>query len=172
GTVLYAGTDYDQTALDQLGRLPQDDGSRVYFEADRRGKIAGIEVEAATRLTLTSGKPRNVLGNSDIGIVQLIPRGGDGNWPMISQANVRLGARFHGYDVTLEVFNMFDRRQATTFDEVYTNAPARPVVGGSAEDLVFLKDDFGRPVVVRKGYNLPLTFQAPPSIVLGVHHAF
>jgi len=171
--VLYAGSDYDSTYLNQYGALPTDYGGRFYFEVDRTSKLSrDVTFDVAMRMTVASGKPRDVLANTDTGIIQLLPRGSAGRWPLTSQANLRVGITVKRLQVTLDVFNLFDRQQAQTFDEVYTNAFVRPIVGGTQEDLVFLRDEAGTPVTVRKAYNLPLSFQPAPSIVLGVRHSF
>ena len=42
GAVLYAGSDFDTTTVNQAGRLPTDIGSRVYIEGTRRGHIGSL----------------------------------------------------------------------------------------------------------------------------------
>jgi hypothetical protein len=173
GAVLYSGSDFDFTALNQLGRLPTDGGHRLYVEGTRLGTLLGIPVNLATRFTLNSGKPRNVLANSDFGIVEMLPRGSAGTWPLITQTNVRLGARWQGIDFTLDVFNVFYRQQATLFDEVYTTASGvTPITGGDERDLIFAKNDIGQPITRRRGYNLPFAFQPVTSFVLGAKRSF
>jgi hypothetical protein len=48
----------------------------------------------------------------------------------------------------------------------------RPIEGGSYADLVFLKTDTGQAAHRRTAFQLPLAFQAPLSVSLGVHKAF
>jgi hypothetical protein len=100
---------------------------------------------------------------------------------MLTQANVRLGASWQGFDVTLDVFNLFDQRTLTNLDEVYTDGAVRPIEGGTPEDLVFLKhavvDGSGvtveqRPASRRHTYQVPSAFQSPISAVLGIRRVF
>ncbi len=174
GANLYAGTDWDLDATNLFGRLPTDPGHRVFIEAERRGTLGSVDVAIAPRLSVTSGRPRNILADTELGIVQLLPRGSAGRNPLLTQANVRLSARWRGIDFTLDVFNVFNRREATNLDEVYARGQARPVVNGTFEDLVFLKTEAGTttPAGRRTGFALPTAFQSPLSVVLGVRHVF
>jgi len=173
GAVLYAGTEYDLDATNLVGPLPTDPGSRAFFEFERRGHLAGIEVAAATRLTVQSGKPRDVLADSsELGTIYLLPRGADGREQMLSQANVRLAARWRETDITLDVFDVFDRRIPTATNPIYATGGVAPIVNGTAEDLVFLSDTAGRPAQRDPGFRYPLAYQPPLSALLGIHRAF
>jgi hypothetical protein len=180
GATLYAGTDWDLDATNLYGHLPTDPGHRIAIEADRRSKAFGIDYLLAARLVANSGKPRSVLSDGDLGVVQLLPRGSDGRLPMLSQANVRVGAVIRGVDVMLDVFNAFDRREAVTIGEVYTGGGVRPIVGGTRQDLVFAKDEAcnddgmcsARPAQRRSTFGLPTSFQSPRAFVLGVRHSW
>ncbi|MEO8705177.1 MAG: hypothetical protein ABI867_34345 [Kofleriaceae bacterium] len=179
GTTLYAGTDWDLDASNLYGRLPTDPGHRVAIEGERRGSIAGIDFAASTRLTVASGKPQNVFGDSDLGPVHLLPRGSLGRDPLLTQVTARLAARWRGIDFTLDIFNALDRREPTSRGEFYTGDSVRPIIGGSYEDLIFAKNETCdelscsiNPLQRRASYSLPVTFQAPRSFIVGVHHAF
>jgi len=167
-----AGPDWDLDPSNLYGPLPTSSGGRVFVEAERRGQIGELAVSVATRLTVASGRPRSVLADGDAGIVELLPRGSAGNGPPIAQANLRLAARWRGVDVTLDVFNLFDQRAPTNLDEVYTRDAVRPIAGGSASDLVFLRSDSGDPAIRRTAFQLPIAYQSPLSVTLGVHKAF
>lgn len=178
GTILYDGDAFNGTgdaALtsgNEIGRLPTDVGHRVFVEASRRGTLGPVALELGTRLTVSSGRPRSAFADTDIGVISLLERGSIGRGPMLSQANVRLAARWEGFDVTIDVFNAFDRGTSTSVDELYTSDLVRPIEGGSYEDLVFLKSTDGQDVGRRTAFGLPLAFQGPVSAVLGVHRAF
>ncbi|HWU87355.1 MAG TPA: hypothetical protein VN253_08770, partial [Kofleriaceae bacterium] len=172
GQALYAGTDWDVESANYEGRLPTDPGHRVFVEGQRRGRIGPVELAVATRLTAGSGRPRNVLANTDLGIVYLLPRGSAGRGPAITQANVRVAARWRGFDVVLDVFNVFDRQTATNLDEIYSGLTVRPIVGGTESDLVFLKTEGGGDPVRRSAYRLPFAFQPPIAGTMGIHRAF
>lgn len=178
GAILYDGTQFNGTgdailtSGNEMGRLPTDIGHRVFVEADRRGSVGPVQLSVAARLTLASGRPRSVFADTDIGVLALLPRGGAGRGAMLSQANVRVAARWQGFDVTLDVFNAFDRGQATAVDEVYTDAETRAIEGGTYEDLVWAKSTTGREIGRRPAFGFPTAFQIPVSAVLGVHRAF
>lgn len=167
-----AGPDWDVDAANLSGPLPTSPGARMFVEAERRFTLADIGFAVATRLTAGSGRPRNVLASGTDGIVELLPRGSAGNGPVVSQANLRLAARWAGFDFTLDVMNLFDRRTPTNLDEIYTTDTVRPVVGGSASDLVFVKTDSGTPAHRLTSFQLPTAYQPPLSVTLGVHKAF
>jgi hypothetical protein len=172
GQILYQSSDWDVESANYLGPLPTDAGHRVFVEGERRGRLGPVDLGLAARLTVSSGRPRNVLGDSDLGIVYLLPRGTAGRAPAISQANVRASARWRGFDLTLDVFNAFDRERATNFDEVYAGGTVRPIHGGTEADLVFLKTESGAPLVRRSSFRLPFAFQSPIAAALGIHRAF
>jgi hypothetical protein len=172
GAVLYAGSDYDSGTVNLTGPLPTDLGHRLYVEANRHGHLAGLAVGLSTRLTLASGRPRDAIGNTPSGVFELLPRGDNGRGPLLTQANVELAARWRGFDFTLDVFNVFDHRDSTNVDQVYTTDSVHPIDGGSVTDLVFLKNDLGRPATRATGYLLPTAFQSPTTITLGVRRRF
>jgi hypothetical protein len=152
--------------------LPTDPGGRVFVEAERRGRLGTVDVAVATRLAVGSGRPRNALADGLDGIVELLPRGSLDRNPVIGQANLHLAARWRGFSATLDVVNLFDRRDVTNLDEVYTDDAVRPIEGGSYSDLVFLKNDTGAAARRRTAFQLPTAFQTPLSVSLGVHKAF
>lgn len=174
GAVLYAGSDFDTTSVNQLGRLPTDIGHRTYIEAERGGRVGSARLAVAARLTAGSGRPRSVIGESFDGDIYLIPRGSAGRGPAVTQANIRISALWQGFDITLDLFNVFDRRDALTLDERYARGSIQPIDGGTLSDLVFLKTEDGRNAVRRTppSYALGTSFQSPFSAVLGVHRAF
>ena len=180
GVTQLAANEWDLDATNLHGLLPTDPGHRVAIEGERRGRIGSVELAVATRLTVASGRPRNVLADSELGIVQLLPRGSGGRMPTLSQANVRLAARWRRIDFTLDAFNVFDRQEPVTAGEIYADG-TMPIVGGSLEDLVFANSEAcdretggcnGQPVEKRSSFGLPTSFQNPLSLVLGVRHIF
>ncbi|HEX3757684.1 MAG TPA: TonB-dependent receptor [Kofleriaceae bacterium] len=167
-----AGPDWDFDASNLYGPLPTQLGGAMFVEAERRFTLGGVDFAVATRLSAASGRPRNILASGIDGIVELVPRGSAGNHPVVSQANLRLAARWSGVDFTLDVINLFDRRTVTDVDEIYTNDSVRPVIGGSASDLVFLQTVDGTPAHRLTSFQLPTAYQPPLSVTLGVHKAF
>ena len=166
-----ADWDADRTNLD--GALPSDAGGQAFFEAERRATLGTVDLAVATRLAVASGRPRNALGiGADGGLIELLPRGALGRGPVIAQANVRLAARWRATTVTLDVFNVFDRRAVTQVDELYSDDPVRPIAGGAPADLASLQTVTGQDAIRRTAFQRPTAFQAPLSITLGVHRTF
>ena len=170
GPTLLQGPDWDAGAANLDGALPTDAGGQAFFEAERRTMLGELGLAVATRLAVASGRPRNALGLSPGGIIELLPRGALGRGPVIAQANVRLAARWRGTTVTLDVFNVFDRREVTQVDELYSDDLVQPRAGGT--DLASLKTVTGQDAVRRAGFERPTAFQPPLSVTLGVHRAF
>ncbi|MBC7977062.1 MAG: hypothetical protein H7138_18960, partial [Myxococcales bacterium] len=100
------------------------------------------------------------------------PRGAAGRGPVIAQANLRVAARWRGYTATLDLVNVFDRREPLQVDERYTDDPVRPIAGGDVTDLAQLQTSGGQPAARRTAYQLPTAFQAPLSVTLGIHKTF
>ncbi len=172
GTVLYAGDDYDGGSVNLNGRLPADQGHRVFVEGERRGSLVGLPVSAALRLTLGSGRPRDVVADTGAVSYQLLPRGESGRGPMLSQANLRLATRWRDIAITLDIFNLFDRRAATNLDQVYTRDSVLPISGGETRDLIWLHDATGAAAARSRTYGLGTTFQSPVSATLGARRDF
>lgn len=172
GAVLYAGSDFDATTVNLLGRLPNDFGHRTYIEAERSGRIGSMKLAVSTRLTAGSGRPRSAIANSFDGIIYLIPRGTAGRGPVVTQANLRLSALWRGLDITLDVFNVFHRREALGIDELYAEGAVQPIDRGTLSDLVFLKNEDGSEARRNPSYGVGTSYQSPLSVVLGVRHAF
>jgi hypothetical protein len=134
----------DVASNNSYGSLPTDPGGRAFVEAERTGTLGSAAVWIASRMTVGSGTPRNVLASGPDGVVELLPRGSAGRNPVIAQANLRLAARWQGLTTTLDIINLFARREVTNLDETYAD-DSRPIDGGSYEDLVFLKNATGAP---------------------------
>ena len=172
GAVLYAGDDYDTGAVNLNGRLPSDQGHRVFIAGSRLNHLGSLPLRAALRMTLGSGRPRDVVADTNTGTYQLLPRGESGRGPMLSQVNLHLETWWHGVTFTLDVFNLFDRRDPTNLDQVYTQDSVLPVSGGAAGDLIWLRDANGNAATRSRTYGLPTAFQAPVSGTLGARAMF
>jgi hypothetical protein len=172
GAALYNTTDFDLLSVNQNGLLPTDLGQRLYFEAQRHQQIGQVDLSVASRFTVASGRPRDALGDGDAGLVYLIDRGAYGRSPLQTQVNLRIAARYRQVDVTLDLFNLFDRRDATNVDAVYATGALRPIDGGNPEDLVFLRTDDGAIAQRRPAFQTGTAFQAPFYAVLGLHRSF
>lgn len=174
GTTLFDGEEFDtkfSTSTD-MGHLPTEVGHRMYLEAARRGTVGPVTLHVGTRLTLATGRPKSAFAATDVGYFSIIERGTVGRAPLVTQTNVRVGATWRGFDLTLDLFNAFDRDDGTAIDELYTESFVRPIQGGSFDDLVFLKTTSEQPAVRRTAYGLPFAFQSPLSAMLGIRRAF
>jgi hypothetical protein len=171
GVTFLASSDFDITPQNISGHLPSELGHRLYVEAERRGQLGPVQLAFATRLTLASGRPRDAIGDSDDGFIYIIPRGAAGYSPTLTQANMRLAASWRGFDFTLDLINLFDHRDPTNIDTIYSGGAIHPIQGGSYEDLLWLRNDFGQLATRRTTFELGTAFQPPFSAVLGVHHA-
>jgi hypothetical protein len=176
GAALYNSPDFDVTAINQNGLLPTDMGQRLYFEAQRRGQLGPVDLAVATRFTVAAGRPRDAMADGVDGLIYLIDRGEYSRGPLQTQANVRFAATYRRFEVTLDLFNLFDHRDETNIDTVYAGGVLHPIEGGRSEDLVFLRTDDGdtpgRPATRSQSYGTGTAFQAPFSAVLGVHRSF
>ena len=172
GVVLYANDDFDATSAGLLGRLPTDSGHRTYIEGQRSTQAGPVKFSVATRLTVASGKPRNITANGDDGVIYLLPRGSAGRGPVLSQANVRLAATWQGLDITLDLFNVFNHHTATNIEDEYTGGAIHPIDHGSLTDLPFLKTEAGAEARRNPNVGVGTSFQAPFSAFLGLHRAF
>ncbi|MDX2088818.1 MAG: hypothetical protein SFX73_13255 [Kofleriaceae bacterium] len=174
GIILYNGDEFGTgyTANTEYGRLPNDVGQRLYAEGSRRFTFGSVDVQAALRLSLASGRPRSAIAVTDVGPLHIIERGSVGRGEMLATTNARVAASWRGFDLALDVLNVFDRGAASSVDEVYTSSFVRPIDGGRYEDVPFLKTTDGAPPGRRTAYGLPLAFQAPISAVLSLHRQF
>lgn len=158
----------DGAAVNATGALPGDQPHRFFAEAALRGRWRGLAIDGGVRATASSGRPRSVraaVGEQTF----LLPRGAGGRLPAVSQANLHLGARRGSLRLTLDVFNLFDRRGLTAIDEVYGAVAATPIDGGDASDLPFAKTgDGGATLPVNPRYGQATRFQAPSLILLGL----
>ncbi|MCX5741120.1 MAG: TonB-dependent receptor [Proteobacteria bacterium] len=172
GATFYGGADFDTTTTNLFGRLPTDLSHRVFVEARRAGHLAGLPVAASLRLAANSGRPRDALSVSGAGTAFLVPRGSFGRNPILGQANAELTARWQGLDVSLDVFNVFDKRAATAIDDVYTVDAVAPIDHGTAQDLVFARTASGRSPRRSTNFQYGTVFQAPVAATLGIRRAF
>ena len=129
-------------------------------------------MSVAPRFTVATGRPRDALGDGDAGLVYLIERGAYGRAPLQTEVNLRIAASYRQLEITLDLFNLFDRRDATNVDAVYATGALRPIDGGKPEDLVFLRTDDGAAIQRRPAFQTGTAFQAPFAAILGLHRSF
>ena len=170
GLTLYGSSLFDAAPINRTGDLPGDQPSRFFAEVAGRGHAWGLAIDASLRATAASGRPISVRASGGSSPF-LVSRGAAGRLPTVAQTNVHLDARRGRVTVSLDVFNLFDRRGVLAVDEVYTPDDTTPIDGGTLADLVFLKDSLfeGEEPRINRRFGQPTRFQAPVAAYLGVH---
>jgi len=134
----------------------------------------GVRAVAAT------GRPINLLAADDLGErFFLLPRGAGGRLGLVTTTNLHIATTLpRGIELIADVFNLFDQDRPTSVDEVYLGYRTEgllPIIGGSQEDLVFLREQRGGdevPVHRSPSYGLPLSRQPPLTAAIGVRARF
>jgi len=130
------------------GDLPADRPHNLKFDGYYTFDLKGAgEITAGARLRGQSGIPINTLGRHNAYGPResfILPRGEWGRTAFVTQADLRLQySRPVGKDMRLAVYfdlyNVFDNQVETNVDAEYTIERVNPIVGGSKDDLPFLK---------------------------------
>jgi TonB dependent receptor len=173
GNILYASSDYDEVTANSTGVLPSDLGHRFYAELSKQRRFGPVAIEGGARLSLASGRPRSLIGDSGLfGPIYLLPRGTGDRLPALLSTDLRVAARWRGTALSFQVQNLFNREAVTSTDETYASGLYSPIDGGSAADLVFLKDAVGTPARRALAYGTPTSYQLPIVVVLGIESRF
>jgi hypothetical protein len=169
------------------GRLPAD---RPHIL-----KVSGFyrfDLKASGAITLgatvhaQSGKPIELLGSHayyGAHEVFILPRGAGGRSPWVSQADLRVvwGRELPGgmeLSVYVDLLNVINTDATTEVDQVYTNDNVNPIVGGTSEDLKYLKKqdssgaETGEPVTKQVNWRNAASYQDPLTARLGMTLAF
>lgn len=155
GTTYY--TSGELAGAPTTGDLSSDLRHRFFAEVVTSRRVALGDLEIAGRATAASGRP---IGVFDGGGTVIIARGPLGRTPPVTSVNVRVALRRGAFEAGLEIANLFDRRTPTTVDERYTTARVRPIVGGTAADLVFARDEDGAAAPGSPGYGRTTSYTA------------
>jgi outer membrane receptor protein involved in Fe transport len=130
------------------GLLPNDRPHIIkldgYYNFDLRE--AG-NVTTGVRLRAQSGVPVDALGRHyyyGAGESFLIPRGTFGRTDFVTQSDIHVAygrdiAKDMSLEVYFDIFNIFNLETPYAVDESYTNDSSNPIVGGSKDDLAYLK---------------------------------
>jgi hypothetical protein len=130
------------------GPLPQDRPHYIKFDGyyiwdfEENGQLT-----TGIRLRALSGTPMDSLGRHYLyGFDEsyLLPRGSIGRTPFEKSADIHVGygrKLGQGYfiEAFFDVFNIANDQGTALVDESYSFSPANPIVGGSLDDLVYLK---------------------------------
>lgn len=171
--------DLAELNANRYGPLPQDRPHELQVD----GAYAHHRFRVAVSLRAFSGAPVDVLGRHyRYGLEEafLLPRGAGGRTPPLYDANVRLGWKRGHTEVFVDLRHLGDPQAAITVDESYSTLSAsNPIVGGSAEDLVWAKQvgfTSGNPTpdpIHRNPHYLdPVTRQPPFQLRLGARYTF
>jgi hypothetical protein len=169
------------------GPLPQDRPHYLKFDGYYKFdfKKAGM-LTTGTRVRALSGTPKNALARHYLygrREAFLLPRGGMGRtdfeWGI--DLHVSYGRELRK-GMTLEIFtdlyNIFNRQGTFRVDAEYTLDPANPVVGGSYEDLIWVKaqetngTETGSPVDRKRNFGNVSSRYAPFFARLGARLTF
>lgn len=167
GEVQYLGRDVNTDTDNLYGALATDWGHRFTAELSRTITRPGYALLWGGRAVLASGRPTSTTAGGDGGVL-LLPRGSNARTPMASTVQLRGAVRWRTLELGLEIHNVFDQRAPLTVDETYTTASVRPIVGGRATDLVFLRDQNGAVVTRSPTYRQPTSFAAPLAGFVGM----
>lgn len=134
------------------GRLPHDRPHSVKLDGYYRFDLQDAgEVITGVRLRAQSGSPIDTLGAHPVyGSREsfILPRGTFGRTDFQATADLRLqygrnlGKQMKVF-VYFDVFNVFNSQTQAAVDEQYTLASVNPIVGGTKEDLIYLKQTDG-----------------------------
>ncbi len=171
GPGLLAAFDYPELAANADGPLPPERTHELDVAAAYSHELAGWgTLSGGLRATAWSGRPWSALGNhgAAAGEVHILPRGSLGRAPMAAQVSLRIGYTQQRVTFFVDVFNLFNRQQAYRLDERYTYDEVAPIVGGTPDDLPFLRDGDGRPVTRNPRFGAPAERFSPWTIWLGL----
>ena len=187
---------YDLIELlgNRVGALPLDRPHYIkidgYYTHDM--KKAG-ELTFGVRARALSGVPVEAIGGHHLyGPAEsfLLPRGAMGRTSFVHGVDLKLAygrslSRGMKLEVFGDVFNVYNRQEEGSVDEIYTDGSERnnfanPIIGGSYEDLIWLKalDDNGKepgspvPVIRNKNFGRTTSRGAPLSVRFGVRLSF
>jgi hypothetical protein len=167
--------------LNMSGPLPQDtphtilvSGYKLWKLGAKQGLVTGLTFRA------NSGYPINVLGSDPMygtREVFLLPRGSGGRTPWLYTCDLSLRYQYQlsktmQLTVSFDLFNLFDLRQTTAVDELYTESDAFSINHGRIADLRHLKDTTNTPVSLYFNYGNSQGYQNPLSGRFGLRLTF
>jgi hypothetical protein len=173
--------DLPELLLNRDGPLPNDRPHNLKVTGSYVVPFRSGGLTIGVNFGAQSGTPIEVLGGHPAyGRFEsfLLPRGSGGRTPFLTFFDLRL-AYFHQFsklvrfEVSCDIFNLFNQRSPITVDNEYTSERAQPISSGNPSDLALLRNVFsGAPVRVNPNYGQPLSYQAPLSLRLGVRLSF
>jgi hypothetical protein len=132
--------DDPELAINADGPLPAERAHTLDVGLSYKQRIPGGTLVLGLRAVAVSGTPLSALGGGVNDRVFLLPRGSLGHTPRTTSTSLRVQyATRRGFTFFADAINLFDRQEPARIDENYTFDEVRPIVGGSREDLIFLK---------------------------------
>jgi hypothetical protein len=171
--------DTPDLVLNKTGRLANDRPHAVRLGGFYDQAVGPGGLVFGLNFSAFSGVPRNFHSALIPGqqLVFLLPRGSAGRTPMVTQLDARLAYRqplskLATLELSVELFNLFNRRTPLRMDDNYTFDMAAAIVGGSARDLPYAKNYGGQPVTVNPNFGRPTAYQPPFHGRLGLRISY
>jgi hypothetical protein len=171
--------DTPDLVLNKTGRLANDRPHSVRLGGFYDQQVGPGGLVFGLNFSAFSGVPRNYSSALIPGqqLVFLLPRGSAGRTPMVTQLDARLAYRqalskLATLELSVELFNLFNRRTPLRMDDNYTYDMAAAIVGGSARDLPYAKNYGGQPVTVNPNFGRPTAYQPPFHGRLGLRISY
>jgi outer membrane receptor protein involved in Fe transport len=179
--------DLFELLANRQGRLPADRPHNVklsgYYRLDLK-EAGGVTM--GVNFSAFSGKPIELLGSHAYygqTEVFVLPRGAGGRTDFVTQADLRAGwDKQLGGGMTLSVYldllNVYNSQTETAVDQNYTIDNVNPIVGGSIDDLKYLKqqdadgNETGTPAAKVVNWRNATAYQEPLTARIGVNLTF
>jgi hypothetical protein len=176
------------------GPLPADTRHQLKLFAAREFPLPrGMAITAGLGYRARSGSPTNYFGAHTIAgpkEVLILPRGSGERTPWVHSIDPHLGygvdvGKDATFEVTVDVFNVFNFQAITRVDEVYTNDSVAPIVDGSRADLAGCADPARgacnltasngsriEPNSINPNFGNPIAYQDPLTVRFGARLSF
>jgi hypothetical protein len=176
--------DLPELMANREGALPQDRPHHFKFDGIYNFDLSSAgEILTGLSFRAISGTPVNATGahyRYGQDETMLLPRGGLGRIDFSYNASLKIGyrrnlgrgMRFEGFIdfFNINAFEFLGGQGTASVDESYTRSNVNPVVGGTYEDLVYLKEldvsngaETGRPVLRNLNFGNATSLAASPS---------
>jgi len=176
----HQNAEFDLEALrkNKNGYLPADHRHAIKMFAAKSFEIPGAgAITPGLAFRSTSGAPMSTLGRYELysNVIDVLPRGESGRLPWVHSIDLRLAYNFNfakgaGFQLTADVFNLFNFQQITARDPEYATNQVNPVLNGKGLPAVETVD--GSPLAKNKNYRHATAFQAPRVFRFGLKGTF
>jgi hypothetical protein len=171
--------DTPDLVLNKTGRLANDRPHSVRLGGYYDQQVGPGGLVFGLNFSAFSGVPRNYTSALVPGqqLVFLLPRGSAGRTPVVTQLDARLAFRqalskLATLELSVELFNVLNRRTPLRLDDNYTYDMAAAIVNGTPADLPYAKNYGGAPVTVNPNFGRPTAYQPPFHGRLGLRISY